>query len=78
MDKKPFRTTRSVLNLRRGRNDWYRIQASADPAAPTQVMIYDEVGFFGVTAQNFAADLASVKGDVEVHSRRLAARFSTA
>ena len=64
-DHKPFRTTRQIANLRQGRNDWYRIQAKAD--GPTQVHIFDEIGYFGVTASDFAADLAGVKGAVEVH-----------
>lgn len=66
-DSKPFRTTRRVTNLKQGRNDWYRIQNSADPTVPSQVMIYDEIGYFGVTAQDFINDLNAVKGDVEVH-----------
>lgn len=66
LDKKPFRTTRHLVNLRQGRNDWYKIiKAKADE--PTQVMIYDEIGYFGVTAQDFVRDLADVKGDVELH-----------
>ena len=64
-DSKPFRTTRQIVNLRQGRNDWYRIKAQA--SGPTMVHIFDEVGYFGVTAKDFTADLAAVKGDVEVH-----------
>jgi ATP-dependent protease ClpP protease subunit len=66
MDKKPFRTTRMTAALRQGRNDWYRI-SNAAPGVPAQVMIYDEIGWFGVTAQDFVNDLAGVKGDIEVH-----------
>ena len=65
MDRKPFRTTRPLASLQQGRNEWYRIKAKAD--GPTQVHIFDEVGYFGVTAGNFAADLAGIKGDIEVH-----------
>ena len=64
-DKRPFRTTRPIANLRQGRNEWYRVQAKA--GGPAQIHIFDEIGFFGVTAQDFVSDLASVKGDVEVH-----------
>jgi ATP-dependent protease ClpP protease subunit len=65
MDTKPFRTTRAIANLRQGRNDWYRIKAQAD--GPAQVHIFDEVGYFGVTAKDFTADLADVRGDIELH-----------
>ena len=62
---KPFRTTRTIANLRAGRNEWYRISAQADGFTP--VHIYDEIGYFGVTAGDFAADLAGIKGDIELH-----------
>src|SRR5258706_5609962 len=69
MDKKAFRTTRTLANLRQGRNDWYRIVntsgAAGIPAA--QLHIYDEIGYFGVTAGDMLADLAAVPGDLEVH-----------
>ena len=31
MDKRPFRTTRRIANLREGRNDWYRITQRGQP-----------------------------------------------
>ena len=65
MDHKPFRTTRRIANLQQGRNDWYRIQAKAD--GPSLLHIYDEIGYFGVTAADMIADLGQVKGDLEVH-----------
>ena len=65
-DHKPFRTTRAIANLRQGRNDWYRIK-NATAAGPSQLHIYDEIGFFGVTASDLVNDLSGVKGDVEVH-----------
>lgn len=65
MEKKPFRTTRPLVNLRQGRNDWYRIKAQAD--GPGLLHIYDEIGYFGVTAADMISDLAGVKGDLEVH-----------
>lgn len=65
-DKKPFRTTRHIANLRQGRNDWYRIEAAAN--GPAQLYIYDEIGFFGITANDLVRDLASVGGgDLEIH-----------
>ena len=66
MTGRPFRTTRRIANLRQGRNDWYRIEnAAAD--TPAQVHIYDEIGFFGVTAQDFVKDMAGVTGDLDLH-----------
>jgi ATP-dependent Clp endopeptidase proteolytic subunit ClpP len=50
--------------------DWYRIANLAD--TPSRVDIYDEIGggsFFepGISASTFVADIAAVKGDLEVH-----------
>lgn len=67
MDTKPFRTTRRIANLKQGRNQWYAITNSAGPGLPVQVSIYDEIGYFGVTASDFIRDLADVKGPVELH-----------
>lgn len=64
-ERKPFRTTRRLMNLREGRNDWYSIKALA--GGPTQINIYDEIGYFGVTAKDFVTDLASVTGDIDLH-----------
>lgn len=67
VDKKPFRTTRLTANLRAGRNDWYRIRNAAG-TGPALIDIYDEIGYFGITAQDFITDLGTLKGrDVELH-----------
>ena len=67
MDKKPFRTTRTLANLRQGRNDWYQIRASSN-TAPAELRIYDEIGYFGITAQDLIKDLADADpGDIDVH-----------
>lgn len=63
---RPFRTTREIVNLRAGRNDWYRI-TNATTVAPAQVQIFDEIGFFGVTASDFARDISNISGDLDVH-----------
>lgn len=63
---RPFRTTRRIANLRQGRNDWYRF-TDATETAPAQVSIYDEIGFFGVTASDFVKDLAGVTGSLDLH-----------
>jgi ATP-dependent protease ClpP protease subunit len=46
-------------------NNWYRIRNQA--GGPTQLHIYDEIGFFGVSAADLMRDLADVTGDLEVH-----------
>ncbi len=53
-----------LMNLRQGRKDWYKITARAGGAVVT---IYDDVGYFGVTARDFAEDVAAIKGDLELH-----------
>ena len=46
---------------------WYRITNAASAALPTQVSIYDEIGYFGVAAGEFMADLKAINGDIELH-----------
>lgn len=59
-------TARPVAALRRGRNDWYRITNRGDGA--TVVYIYDEIGYFGVTASDFVRELAAVTADtIDLH-----------
>jgi len=65
-DTKPWRTTRRIENLRRGKTDWYRIQGKTE-TLPAQLMIYDEIGYFGVSAGDLIGDLAVVEGELEVH-----------
>ena len=48
-----------------GKNDWYRIRNQAN--GPTQLHIYDEIGYFGVTAMDMIRDLADVTGPIELH-----------
>lgn len=45
---------------------WYSVRNVAGPA-PSVVSIYDEVGFFGVTAQDFIRELSAIDGDLELH-----------
>jgi len=52
-----------LLNMRD--KSWYSITNKAD--GPVQVHIYDEIGYVGVSAQQFMADIAEVKGPMEVH-----------
>lgn len=40
-------------------SSWFSIKAKSETEA--EVMIYDEIGFYGTTAKQFAADLAGIK-----------------
>lgn len=60
VQRKRARFARPV-NLARGdRGRWYRIEAHSAPAA-TDVYIYDEIGYFGVTASDFVRDVTAIK-----------------
>jgi ATP-dependent Clp endopeptidase proteolytic subunit ClpP len=54
-----------MFALNQGRNDWYRIRNQID--GPTQVYIYDEIGYMAVGAGDFIRDMADVNGPIEVH-----------
>jgi ATP-dependent protease ClpP protease subunit len=56
----PPKTARSRAQLRAGRNDWYRIENLAGGTAA--VYIYDEIGYWGVTASDFVAELSELTG----------------
>lgn len=45
---------------------WYKI-SNADSSGPTRVNIYDEISWWGISAQEFAEELAGIDGDLEVH-----------
>ncbi len=57
-----WRSSRPQAALVEGRRDWYSIENKAN--GPTDVYIYDEIGYFGVTAQDFVKALSTVKADV--------------
>lgn len=44
--------------------NWYAINAKADKPEEAEILIYDEIGFWGVTAQAFISDLKNL-GDVK-------------
>lgn len=44
---------------------WYNIQNRA--SGPTQVLIYGDIGDFGISATDFVNDLKSLTGDLEIH-----------
>jgi len=67
MDLSRLKTTRRIANLQAGRNDWYKVIKAQVPEQPTQVMVYDEIGWFGVTAQDFINELKDVSGPIDLH-----------
>ncbi len=67
MRNTPWRTARRPMALHQpGNNDWYRIRNQHN-GGPTQLHIYDEIGYFGVSANDLVRDLADVDGPLEVH-----------
>jgi ATP-dependent Clp endopeptidase proteolytic subunit ClpP len=66
VNRQTFKTARPVARLREGRTDWYRIENSSSPTA--RVYIYDEIGYVGISAQDFVKDLNEVKAPrIELH-----------
>lgn len=66
MNRHGVKTARPVARLRQGRNDWYRFENKAK--GTTEIYIYDEIGFWGITAQNFVDELHAVKSPkIELH-----------
>ena len=64
---RPLRSTRRLQNLQATLPKWYRITNATTAGQTTQISIYDEIGFMGVSAGEFLADLSGVKGDIECH-----------
>lgn len=56
-----LRTARLTASLKQGRNDWFKISNVTPTSA--EVMIYDEIGYFGVTANDFVNQISAL--DVE-------------
>lgn len=61
----PWRTARRMWALHQANDKWYQIRNQKD--GPTQLFIYDEIGYFGVGAQDLVRDLADVDGPIQVH-----------
>jgi ATP-dependent protease ClpP protease subunit len=62
-----LRTARPRAHLREGRTDWYRITNSISGGTAT-VHIYDEIGYWGVTASDFVRELGAVNASaIDVH-----------
>ena len=64
-----LRTARSRAQLRQGRTDWYRINSLADGV--DEVYIYDEIGWFGVSAADLIQELRGLT------ARQLSVRLNT-
>ena len=54
-----WRSARQRASLIAGRNDWYRIENRAG-GEQADVYIFDEIGYFGVTAKDFTAELRNI------------------
>jgi ATP-dependent protease ClpP protease subunit len=67
VNSRSLRTARPVARLQTGRADWYRIENSANGTAT--IYIYDEIGYWGVTADMFCRELVSL--DVETIELRI-------
>jgi len=48
------------------KNSWYRIQAKDNEA---EVLIYDEIGFWGITAKDFINDFQKISPDAKINLR---------
>src|SRR5690606_5953225 len=64
-----LKTARPVAKLRQGRTDWYAFKNVTEDSV--DLLIYDEIGSWGVTAQVFVrelADLSTMIIDLRVNS----------
>lgn len=60
--ERTLKMARPTAKLVEGRRDWYRIENSATASA-SDVYIYDEIGYFGVTAADFVRDFSAISRD---------------
>ncbi|MFE0378345.1 head maturation protease, ClpP-related [Streptomyces inhibens] len=65
-----MRSARPVAQLRQGRTDWYRVKNLGGGTAA--LYIYDEIGYWGVTASDLVEELSELTGvsaiDVHINS----------
>lgn len=62
-----FKTTRSRADLQQGRTDWYKIDPvnkHTNGTTEAVVRLYQEIGWIGVTAEEFAAEIEALDVDV--------------
>ncbi len=62
-----MRSTRRLQNAQGSQPRWWSITNKADAGEPTLVSIFDEIGFFGVSAGGFLAELSGIDGDIDLH-----------
>jgi ATP-dependent Clp endopeptidase proteolytic subunit ClpP len=53
--KKNLKTARPIVALKKGRNDWFQFKNVSDGL--TELFIYDEIGYWGVTADDLVNEL---------------------
>ena len=62
-----LKTARPIAQLRQGRNDWYRITNAIGPG-PATIHVYDEIGYWGITASDFVAELSQLNASaIDLH-----------
>ena len=65
MGRDHFKVARPVARLREGRTDWYTIK---NEAGTSEIMIYDEIGYWAVTASDFVRELSGLRTDkIDLH-----------
>jgi ATP-dependent protease ClpP protease subunit len=63
---RPWVDARKIVALSTGKApEWYKIKNLAN--GPTQLYIYDEIGYFGLSASDLARELAEISGPVDCH-----------
>lgn len=61
-----LKTARPMAKLVQGRKDWYSIKNVADGNA--EIWVYDEIGYWGVTAQDFIGELQDLSAStIDLH-----------
>ena len=63
---RPMRSVHRLQNLTQGHR-WWSISNKKTATGATSVSIYDEIGFYGVTAKGFVDELKNVEGDLDIH-----------
>ncbi len=68
MNRPNLKTARPRGQLVAGRKDWYRIENFVDRPDTAAVYVYDEIGYWGVTAADFVRDLTSLQvANIDLH-----------
>jgi ATP-dependent protease ClpP protease subunit len=65
MPPKMMKTARPIAQLRQGRTDWFRIENLAG-GSTASIYVYDEIGYWGVTASDFVAELSELAGVTQI------------